>query len=131
MNVTQYQDLLTQIKPKPSQDETERKRFLKEIDRLMEIDEAQMTEAEASMLEMLAILVEAYEKQTYPIEDIADPHDILEELVRANDLKQKDLLDIFGSKGIASEVFNRKRSISKAQAKALGQRFNVSPALFL
>ncbi|WP_026097407.1 helix-turn-helix domain-containing protein [Baaleninema simplex] len=131
MNATLYQNLLTQIEPKPIQTDAEKERFLMEIDRLMDIDETQITEAEASMLELLAILVEDYEKRTCPVEDIADSHDILEELVRANDLKQKDLLDVFGSKGIASEVFNRKRSISKAQAKALGKRFNVSPALFL
>jgi HTH-type transcriptional regulator/antitoxin HigA len=46
-------------------------------------------------------------------------------------LKQKDLLAIFKSKGIASEVINGKRSISKAQARELGQFFNVSPAVFI
>jgi HTH-type transcriptional regulator/antitoxin HigA len=46
-------------------------------------------------------------------------------------LKPKDMLDVFGSKEITSEVINGKRSISKAQAKALGEFFHVSPALFL
>jgi HTH-type transcriptional regulator / antitoxin HigA len=46
-------------------------------------------------------------------------------------LKQKDLVPLFGSQGIASEVLNGKRSISKSQAKALGDFFHVSPALFL
>jgi HTH-type transcriptional regulator / antitoxin HigA len=38
---------------------------------------------------------------------------------------------IIGSKGVVSEVVNGKRSISKAQAKALGEFFNVSPLLFI
>lgn len=48
-----------------------------------------------------------------------------------DDWKPRDLVDIFGSKGIISEVINGKRSISKSQAKALGTFFHVSPALFL
>jgi HTH-type transcriptional regulator/antitoxin HigA len=35
------------------------------------------------------------------------------------------------AKGVVSEVVNRKGAISKAQGKALGQLFNVSPALFI
>ena len=49
----------------------------------------------------------------------------------ARDLKQSDLLPIFKSKGIASEVINGKRGISKAQAKALAEYFNVSVEVFL
>jgi HTH-type transcriptional regulator / antitoxin HigA len=52
-------------------------------------------------------------------------------LVLQRELKQKDLVPVFGSQGVASEVLNGKRSISKAQAKALGDFFHVSPALFL
>jgi HTH-type transcriptional regulator/antitoxin HigA len=48
--------------------------------------------------------------------------------MKERNLKQKDLIGIFKSKGIASEVINGKRSISKAQAKELGLFFNVSPA---
>jgi HTH-type transcriptional regulator / antitoxin HigA len=39
-------------------------------------------------------------------------------------------LPVFGSQGIVSEVLSGKRSISKAQAKALGEFFKVSPTLF-
>jgi HTH-type transcriptional regulator/antitoxin HigA len=46
-------------------------------------------------------------------------------------LKQKDIVEVFGSKGITSEVINGKRSISKNQAKALGDFFHVSYTLFL
>ena len=104
--------------------------MLCEIDRLMEIEESQLSDDEASMLELLAILIEDYERKTYPMPNTATPHDVLDELVAAHQLRQKDLLDIFGSKGIASEVFNRKRGISKTQAKALGERFKVSPSVF-
>ena len=51
--------------------------------------------------------------------------------METNNLNQADLLDVFGSKGIASGVFNGKRHISKNHAVRLGKRFDVDPALFL
>jgi HTH-type transcriptional regulator/antitoxin HigA len=51
--------------------------------------------------------------------------------MQARGVRQKDLLHIFKSDGIASEVINGKRSISKAQAKALAEFFDVSVDLFI
>jgi hypothetical protein len=42
-----------------------------------------------------------------------------------NDLRQADLVEIFGSRERVSEVVNGKRAISKSQAKALGEFFNA------
>jgi HTH-type transcriptional regulator/antitoxin HigA len=49
----------------------------------------------------------------------------------ARNLTQKDLWKIFGSKGITSEVFHGRRSISKTQAKKLAAFFHVSVDLFI
>jgi HTH-type transcriptional regulator / antitoxin HigA len=46
-------------------------------------------------------------------------------------LRQADHVPIFGSRGRVSEVVNGKRAIGKAQAKALGEFFKVSPELFI
>ena len=51
--------------------------------------------------------------------------------MEARNLTQKDLWKLFGSKGITSEVFHGKRSISKAQAKKLAAFFHVTPDLFI
>jgi HTH-type transcriptional regulator / antitoxin HigA len=56
---------------------------------------------------------------------------MLKMLMAENNYRQKDLLHIFGSSGIASEVINGKRSISKTQAKKLAEFFNVSVELFI
>jgi HTH-type transcriptional regulator / antitoxin HigA len=45
--------------------------------------------------------------------------------------RQVDLVGIIGSGGVVSEVVQGKRSISKAQAKALGDWFKVSASLFI
>ena len=46
-------------------------------------------------------------------------------LMEEHGLRQRDLLDVFGSRGIASEVTSGKRAISKAQAKKLAALFHV------
>ena len=131
MTEATYSNLLVKVKPKPIHSQAEKDYFLAEMDKLMSINEEDLTKEQLDLLEMLAILIEDYEQKHYNPPQQATPNDILKELMEAHELKQKDLLDIFGSKGIASEVINNKRSISKNQAKALGDRFHVSPALFL
>jgi HTH-type transcriptional regulator / antitoxin HigA len=51
--------------------------------------------------------------------------------MEARKLTQKDLWKVFGSKGITSEVFHGKRSISKAQARKLAEFFHVNVELFI
>ncbi len=48
-----------------------------------------------------------------------------------NDLRQADLVEVFGSRGRTSEAVNGKRTISKTQAKALGEFFKASLDLFI
>jgi antitoxin component HigA of HigAB toxin-antitoxin module len=45
-------------------------------------------------------------------------------------LKQKDLIDVFGTPSIVSEVMNGKRDLNKAHIERLSKRFHVSPELF-
>lgn len=85
---------------------------------------------EEKLLDLLSDLVEKYEDENYPIPDVA-PNEVLRFLIKENNLKQKDLLPIFGSSGIASEVINGKRSISKIQAKKLAEYFGVSVEIFI
>ena len=40
-------------------------------------------------------------------------------------------IDLWASSGVVSQIVNGKRAISKAQAKALGHQFKVSPSLFI
>jgi HTH-type transcriptional regulator / antitoxin HigA len=75
-------------------------------------------------------LIEDYEDRTFPVPDTS-LYRTLQFLMEQNDLRQADLVSIFGSRGRVSEVVNGKRAISKAQEKALGEFFKVSPELFI
>ena len=82
------------------------------------------------MLELLSQLIADFEERYYKPEQ-ATPQEILQELMAARNLEQKDLVEVFGSKSRVPEAVNGKRPFSKAQAKALSVYFNVSVELFL
>jgi HTH-type transcriptional regulator / antitoxin HigA len=129
---TKYGMLLMQTLPAVISSEEELERLTEEIDRLMTkgIKEDELSPEEEQLLELLSVLVEAYEDEHYPMPE-ASPNEILQFLMEDRELKQKDLVHIFGSTGITSEVVNGKRSISKAQAKKLAEFFKVSVELFI
>jgi HTH-type transcriptional regulator / antitoxin HigA len=108
--------------------EVENEFYLAEVTKLIRLGES-ISPAQERLLRLLVNLIENFEEQHYQIKS-ATPLEILTELVNDRGLKQKDLLPVFGSQGIASEVLNGKRGISKTQAKALGEFFNVSPSIF-
>ena len=130
INKTKYAALLTEVLPRPIQTEAQNERALKIVDRLLAKGEDNLTPEEGMLLELLIQLIERFEEQQYAI-PAAPPHRVLQTLLENRGLKQKDLLPIFGSSGIASEVINGKRAISKEQAKKLGEFFKLSPAAFL
>ncbi|MFK0735604.1 MAG: type II toxin-antitoxin system HigA family antitoxin [Gloeotrichia echinulata GP01] len=123
-----YSQLLVEYQPKVITTEEEYDHALETVEKLMA--DQQRTPEQTAILQLLVTLIEDFENKHYPIEP-SSPHAMLEHLMDAMAIKQSDLVGIIGSKGVVSEVVNRKRAISKAQAKALGEFFHVSPALFI
>jgi len=80
------------------------------------------TTEEEKYAEVLMTLIEAYEAEHHSI--------FLCTLMDANDLRQKDLVPIFGSESIVSEVLHKKRDLNKTHIEKLSKRFNVSPKVF-
>ena len=123
-----YGRLLIRTLPRVIRSNEEYERLTKELMRLDERDD--LTPEEKELAELLTLLVDEYEERRYPIPQ-ASPQHVLQHLTHARNLTQKDLWKIFGSKGITSEVFHGKRSISKTQAKKLAAFFGVSAELFI
>src|ERR1051326_5543356 len=123
-----YGKLLARTLPAIIDAKAEYERVLAEIEKL--IDKEKRSPEEDKLLDLMTTLVEKFEENTYPIPD-APPHEALRELMRSRGLKQRDLLGIFGSDGIASEVVNGKRNISRAHAKSLAKYFHVPVELFI
>jgi len=125
-----YGRLLAKSVPRVPENDTEYEELLAQIEELMEMDESQLSIEQTKLLTLLSVLVEQYEDKNHPIGN-ADPIEVLRDLMEQRSLKPKDIWDLFGSKGIASEVLNGKRSISKAHARRLAQFFHVSINVFI
>lgn len=125
---TIYGKLLADSQPKIINTEEEYDYALKVVDTLMSKED--LTPEEIELMQVWAILIEDYEEQNHPMPE-ATPHEILLHLMDVKEVRQVDLTGILGSKGVVSEVVHGKRSISKAQAKALGEFFKVNPSLFI
>jgi HTH-type transcriptional regulator/antitoxin HigA len=108
--------------------EAEFERADAEVGRLLRKGSDKLSIEEQRLLMLLGRLIEDYENQTFPVPD-SPPHQTLRFLMEQNGLQQAGLVEIFGSRGRVSEVVNGRRAISKAQAKALGEFFRVSPEL--
>lgn len=123
-----YGRLLKRTLPHVIRSEEELARLTDELMRLDARDD--LTPEEHELAELLTVLIGEYEERRYPIRR-ASPQQTLHHLMEARNLTQKDLWKVLGSKGITSEVFHGKRSISKAQAKKLAAYFHVSVELFI
>jgi Predicted transcription regulator containing HTH domain len=109
--------------------EEENERMLSVVEKLMDKGE-DLSPEEEKLLKLFAKLIEDFEQQYYHPKE-AEPLEVLQHLMEARGIKQNHLWEVFGSKGVASEVLNGKRGISKTQARALAHYFHVSADLFI
>jgi HTH-type transcriptional regulator/antitoxin HigA len=123
-----YGKLLGRTLPHVIHTDDECERLTSELVRLDERED--LSPEEAELAKLLTVLIDEYEVRRYPIRK-ASPQQTLQHLMEARKLAQKDLWKVFGSRGITSEVFHGKRSISKAHAKKLAAFFHVSAELFI
>ncbi len=113
--------------PTPITSERQHDEYLAVLDKLASKENP--TREEQKYAEVLMTLIEAYEEEHHAIPD-ASPLNVLRALMDANNLRQKDLIPIFGSESIVSEVLHKKRDLNKTHITKLSKRFHVSPAVF-
>jgi HTH-type transcriptional regulator / antitoxin HigA len=126
---SEYAALLSSTLPAIIRSEVENARY---IAMLEELDSKgnRMTAAERRIADLLTLLIENFEEKQYALK-ASSPVDVLNELMSANNLKQKDLLDVFGTPSIVSEVLHGKRQLTTEHIRRLGRRFHVSPEVFI
>jgi HTH-type transcriptional regulator / antitoxin HigA len=123
-----YANLLKEFLPRPIRVADEYQRILAIVESLIHKENA--SPEEEQLLDLCIILVEKFELEQYPSQNLSTPHSRLLHLMEANDLRQEDLLNVFGSSTIAGEVISGQRSINETQAQKLADRFNLPPKLF-
>ncbi len=130
-NREQYVGLLAKYQPKVIETQEEYQQALKVVEYF--VFKQKRSREELALYDLAVILVQNYEAKICPMDDwrSQSPTEMLQYLLQTSGKKQADLVGVIGSSGVVSEVVNGKRSISKSQAKKLGELFQVSPSLFI
>ncbi len=123
-----YAELLAKAAPAVIDTEKENERHIAMLYELSH-HHRELSSDEKKLVELLTLLVEDFEEKHYPLPR-ASPLEAISFLMDQHGLKQKDLVDVFGTPSIVSEVLNGKRQLNKDHITRLSERFHVSPELF-
>ncbi len=104
--------------------------YRKALNRLDEIFEAPPETPESDEADILALLVDDFEKKYYPIE-APDPIEAIKIRMQELHLKQIDLVDEIGGKSRVSEILNRKRKLTVEMIRKLTNKLNLSAELLI
>jgi HTH-type transcriptional regulator/antitoxin HigA len=125
-----YLELVRIFPLRPLRNKGDFARATEVMDGLAAREEGSLSRDEQDYLETLSLLVEEYDSRQ-PLETVgARPIEVLKHLMDAHEMNTSDLGRLLGSKGVASEVLNGKRSLSKTHIAILAAKFNVDVSLF-
>jgi HTH-type transcriptional regulator/antitoxin HigA len=124
----EYASLLQKTLPSVIHNKKENERCISMLEGLDRKGE-KLGVAERRLAELLTVLIEAFEEEDYALKP-ARLVEVLRELMDANGLRQKDLIEIFGTPSIVYEVLREKRGLTVEHIRKLSHRFHVSPEVF-
>lgn len=126
-NPETYGNLLAEYKPKAIKTDEENEQAIAIAEKLSH--RHNRTAEEDELLELLIALIEKYEEDCYPMGETT-PHSMLLHLMEVGELKEEDLIAVFGSREKTEAIASGTREISIEDARALGEFFNLDPELF-
>jgi len=106
------------------------KEYDKALERLNVIFDANPKTKQGQEAELLALLIEEYEENNYPI-NAPDPIVAIRIRMEELELKQKDLVGIIGSKSIVSEVLNKKRTLTVNMIRNLSDKLKIAAKVLI
>jgi HTH-type transcriptional regulator/antitoxin HigA len=106
---------------KPVRTKADYRAALKQIEKLMS---AKANTAEGEKLDVLATLVEAYERKHYPL-DLPDPIEAIKFEMERRGLTVKDLEPFIGKPNRVYEILNHKRPLTLQMIQRLHSRLGI------
>ncbi|MEH1783005.1 MAG: transcriptional regulator [Nostoc sp.] len=122
-----YIELLKSFPPRPVTSKEKLLATQEVIDSL--IDKGELTSDEQDYLNVLGTLIYEYEQKHHSITDIHGI-ELLEALITEFGLRQQDLIPIFKTESIVSEVLSRQHKLTVNHIRKLAEFFHISPAAF-
>lgn len=125
---TKYGRLCADVLPKVIANDRE---FDRMVEKLESITFKKNPSAEEDTLaELLTKLILDYDDRHHPLPDLP-PYKMIRFLMDQRGLRHADLLPVFGSRSVASDVVSGKREPSKAHIRKLAEFFRLPASLFL
>ena len=126
-NDDEYRALLAANAPRPIESETDLPRLEEQIWELLAVD--QRTPAQEAYLTLLGGLVGRWESEHVVVPTVHGV-ELVKALLVERQLRQKDLVPVFGAESIVSEVLSGKRELQAKHIEGLADFFHISPAAF-
>jgi HTH-type transcriptional regulator / antitoxin HigA len=112
---------------KPIRTEADYESALSEVERLWG---AKLGTPEGDHLDVLATLIDSYERVHYPM-DLPDPIEAIKFRMSQQKLTRKQLEPMIGTRTRVSEVLNRRRSLSIAMIRRLHSTLGISAEVLI
>jgi len=126
-----YGSLLADTLPGIIESDAEYDRVETVFNNLIDKGAANLSPEESRLFCLLANLLEEYEnRKLEPLPNLT-PREVVNVLMKENDLKQTDMTEIFGTQSVVSEILAGKRDITKQQARALAEKFAMKIEAFI
>jgi HTH-type transcriptional regulator/antitoxin HigA len=122
-----YGSLLMQTRPHIIRDNEDNEHCIELLETLVNQDH--LTPEQEELVGVLRLLIHDYEKR-FVIVPCATQAEIVQHLMKANNLSHKDMEPVLGTKSAVSMVLSGERPLSKAQINRLTDRFHVSTEVF-
>lgn len=111
----------------PIRTESDYEAALEEIEALLEASPAT---AEADRLDLLSMLVDAYEREHFPI-DLPDPVEAIRFYLESRGLENQALVPILGSEEQVYRVLNRQQPLSLEMIRRLHQDCHIAAEVLI
>jgi HTH-type transcriptional regulator / antitoxin HigA len=112
---------------RPIRTEGDYRAALNEIEKLFN---AEPNTPECDLLEVLTMLVEAYEQQHYPIQP-PEPIEAILYYLESGGLSADDLEPIIGSLGKVKDILNRQQALTLEMIRRLHQELGISAEVLI
>lgn len=118
---------LTTMKIEIIKNKDQYKRYL---ERMRQIFDAEKGTPESDELDLLALVIEKYEREKFPIPE-PDPIETIRFILEQNNLSDDDFAKILRSRSRASEILNKKRKLSINHIRMIKDKMNISADILI
>ncbi|RKZ39278.1 MAG: transcriptional regulator [Candidatus Parabeggiatoa sp. nov. 3] len=126
-NTINYWPLVAQVFSVP-QTKADYQRSVSLLDELLDLVGDDESHQLISLIDTLSLLVESYENEHYPIDDVS-AKEVLQSIMQEQGLQENDLPEI-GDQDQVLSILKGEKELNSQQIRALSTRFQVSQRVF-